>query len=69
MARVRVGAPAEVTVEAISGRTFKAEVAQVALEADRQKGTVEVTVRLLETDERIRPRMSARLSITPTEKP
>jgi multidrug resistance efflux pump len=64
-ARVRVGAQAEGTVEAIAGRTFKAEVSAIALEADRQKGTVEVTVRLLETDPRIRPRMSARVAITP----
>lgn len=65
---VKVGAPAEGTVEALQGKVFKAQVSQVALEADRQKGTVEVTVRLLDKDERVRPKMSARVAIFPPEK-
>lgn len=67
--RIRVGAKAQVIVEALPGRTFQAEVSQVALEADRQSGTVEVSVRLLQKDDSIRPRMSARVSITPTDTP
>ncbi len=68
IARVRVGDPATATVEALAPRTFRARVEEIALEADRQKGTVEVTAALLEQDPLIRPRMSARLAIAPSSK-
>lgn len=65
--RVKVGDLATATVEALAPRTFPARVSELALEADRQKGTVEVTAELLEADPRIRPRMSARLAIVAQE--
>jgi HlyD family secretion protein len=67
VAQVRVGDAAQATVEALAPASFKARVESIALEADRQKGTVEITAALLESDPRIRPRMSARLSISTRE--
>lgn len=68
VARVRLGDPATATVEALAPRTFRARVEEIALEADRQKGTVEITAALLEADPLIRPRMSARLAIVPSSR-
>ncbi len=64
---VKVGDRALATIEALAPRTFEAKVEELSLEADRQKGTVEVTAVLLEKDPRIRARMSARLAITTQE--
>jgi multidrug resistance efflux pump len=62
---VRVGQPAAITVEALSGTAFTGHVASVGLEADRQKGTLEVTVAFDEGSplEQVRPRMAARVAI------
>ncbi len=65
--RLKVGDRAVAAVEALAPKTFPARIEEIALEADRQKGTVEVTAALLEKDARIRPRMSARLSIASEE--
>src|SRR5690606_7887824 len=52
---VTVGAPARVFLDAFPERPYAGEVSRVWPTADRQKATVEVRVRLLEPDQRLRP--------------
>src|SRR5438309_6420773 len=54
--------PAEVTVEAVPDRTYKAVLRQVIPTADRTKATVQVKVTMLEKDDRLRPEMSAKVT-------
>lgn len=63
---VKVGDLAVITVEALAATSFHGHVTEVGLEADRQKGTLEVTVGFDEgSDLRlVRPRMAARVAIT-----
>ncbi len=66
--RVRPGDPARVTVEALAAAPFAGHVRDVSVEADWQKGTLEVTVAFddgadQETLARVRPRMAARVAI------
>ena len=63
--RVRVGDPAVITVEALSTATFHGRVTELGLEADRQKGTLEVTVAFDDHEDLslVRPRMAARVAI------
>ncbi len=63
VASVRVGMLADVTIEGLPTRAFHARVRELALEADRQRNTVEVTLELTEHDPDVRPQMSARASI------
>jgi len=63
IARVRVGAAAEVVIDALGQDRLAAEVVEIAPQADRQSNTVEVAVRLAEPPPLIRPNMSARVSI------
>jgi multidrug efflux pump subunit AcrA (membrane-fusion protein) len=62
---VRAGQPAAITVEALAATAFKGHVSSVGLEADRQKGTLEVTVAFDPGSplEQVRPRMAARVAI------
>ncbi|MEM8885549.1 MAG: efflux RND transporter periplasmic adaptor subunit, partial [Planctomycetota bacterium] len=65
---VRLGAPAEVVVEACGPDALAAEVIEIAPVADRESNTVSVAVRILEPPALIRPNMSARVTIR-EEKP
>jgi RND family efflux transporter MFP subunit len=56
------GAPAEITLDAIPDKKFKAEARQVVPTADRQKATVKVKVRFLDLDPRVLPDMSAKVT-------
>ncbi len=69
--QVRVGQRAEITVEALASSPFHGHVTEVGLEADRQKGTLEVTVAFDEGSElsQVRPRMAARVAIDLTSHP
>ncbi len=62
---VRPGQRAVITVEALPATTFPGHVTRVDLEADRQKGTLEVTVVFDEGSALalVRPRMAARVAI------
>jgi hypothetical protein len=62
VAKLVADQPAEVTVEAVPDRTYKAVLRQVIPTADRTKATVQVKVTLLEKDDRLRPEMSARVT-------
>ncbi|HUK90967.1 MAG TPA: efflux RND transporter periplasmic adaptor subunit, partial [Blastocatellia bacterium] len=58
---VQQGGPAEITLDAIPDKKFKAEAYQVVPTADRQKATVKVKVRFVEPDSRVLPDMSAKV--------
>lgn len=54
--------PAEVTVEALPDRKFRAVLRQVIPTADRTKATVQVKVTILEKDKDLKPEMSAKVT-------
>ena len=58
---VRQGAPVDVFLDAYPDRRYPAKVDRVWPVADRQKATVEVRMKLLERDERLRPDMGVRV--------
>jgi RND family efflux transporter MFP subunit len=58
--KVHPGQRCEVTADARPGRKYAGEVRQVVPTADRQKGVVQVKVRLLDPDEGLLPEMAAR---------
>lgn len=66
LARVKVGAPATVTIESI-GETFDAKVSYVRPEIDVRNRTAEVVVRLPNKDRKILAGMFARVRIEPKE--
>jgi HlyD family secretion protein len=62
IAKVTMGQPATVTPDAYPDKSFAAYVAKIYPEADRQKGTVKVEVKLRDPDlSIIRPEMSAKV--------
>ncbi|HEX7902026.1 MAG TPA: efflux RND transporter periplasmic adaptor subunit [Planctomycetota bacterium] len=66
IAKVSAGQPVEVTLDSHPDHKYKGEVRQVVPTADRQKGIVQVKVRLLDPDERLLPEMAARASFLRT---
>src|SRR5262249_40123038 len=63
IAKVTMGMPASVTLDAYPDRSFDAQVVKIYPEADRQKGTVKVEVHILTPDlSIIKPEMSAKVS-------
>jgi multidrug efflux pump subunit AcrA (membrane-fusion protein) len=62
------GQPAEVTVEAIPDRRYKAVLRQVIPTADRTKATVMVKVTILDKDKDLKPEMSAKVTFLEPEK-
>ena len=68
VAKVGNGQPAEVTVEAIPDRRYKAVLRQVIPTADRTKATVMVKVTILDKDKDLKPEMSAKVTFLELEK-
>jgi RND family efflux transporter MFP subunit len=68
VAKVDNGQPAEVTVEAIPDRRYKAVLRQVIPTADRTKATVMVKVTILDKDKDLKPEMSAKVTFLEPEK-
>ena len=68
VAKVANGQPAEVTVEAIPDRRYKAVLRQVIPTADRTKATVQVKVTILDKDKDLKPEMSAKVTFLEPEK-
>jgi HlyD family secretion protein len=66
---VTLGAPAEVSVDALGPEALKAAVVEIAPVADRQSNTVKVAVRVLDPPPVLRPDMSARVTIHPKGEP
>lgn len=50
------------TLEAYPDRKYRCEVDEISPEADRQKASIQVKVRILEPDDFLRPEMSARVT-------
>jgi HlyD family secretion protein len=69
VAKVQNGQPAEVMVEAIPDRRYKAVLRQVIPTADRTKATVMVKVTILVKDKDLKPEMSAKVTFVEKEKP
>ena len=67
--RLQPDQPAEVTVEAFSGKTYRAVLRQVIPTADRTKATVQVKVTILDKDSDLKPEMSAKVTFVEAEKP
>ncbi len=62
ISKVEVGQMAEVAADARPDRKYRGEVRQIVPTADRQKGIVQVKIRLLDADEALLPEMAARAS-------
>ncbi|MGH7925996.1 MAG: efflux RND transporter periplasmic adaptor subunit [Candidatus Binatus sp.] len=63
IAKVKMGTPATVILDAYPDNPFPAQVVKIYPEADRQKGTVKVEVKILQPDLRIiKPEMSAKVT-------
>ncbi len=63
IAKVEMGMPATVVLDAYPEQNFDARVAKIYPEADRQKGTLKVEVKILKPDLTIvRPEMSAKIT-------
>jgi len=60
--RVRMGQQAEVVPDAYPDRKYPAQVVKIYPQANRQKGTLKVEVKLAKTDEYLRPDMSIRIN-------
>jgi len=69
VAKVSAGQPAEVTVEAIPDKRYRAVLRQVIPTADRTKATVQVKVTILDKDKDMKPEMSAKVTFLEPEKP
>ena len=67
VARLGDEQPAEVTVEAFPGDTYKAVLRQVIPTADRTKATVQVKVTILDKDPKLKPEMSAKVTFLERE--
>ena len=63
IAKVAMGMPAAVVLDAYPERSFDAAVVKIYPEADRQKGTVKVEVKILRPEmEVVKPEMSAKVT-------
>jgi len=62
LARIRIGQRAEVTPDALPDERFPASVVKLDPQVDRQKGTLQIEVKLEAPDPRLLPDMSARVS-------
>jgi HlyD family secretion protein len=67
VARLADEQPAEVTVEAFPGQTYKSVLRQVIPTADRTKATVQVKVTILDKDKNLKPEMSAKVTFLERE--
>lgn len=61
-ARVFMGQPCSITPDAFPDRRYRGTVAEIAPEANRQKATVQVKVKVENPDEFLRPEMNARVA-------
>lgn len=62
LGKLRLGMPAEVTLDAYPNHPYKARLRQIVPTADRQKGSVKVKVEILDKDKNVLPEMSCRVS-------
>ncbi|MCB9879601.1 MAG: efflux RND transporter periplasmic adaptor subunit [Planctomycetes bacterium] len=69
LSAVRLGAPADVFLDAFPDDRYDGVVDRIWPTADRQKATVEVRVRLLRKDDRLRPEMGVRIVFRSADEP
>jgi RND family efflux transporter MFP subunit len=62
LAKVKVGQPCEVQLDALPNQRFRSVVHMIVPTADRSKASVMVKVRFLDNDSRILPEMSAKVA-------
>ncbi|SPD73975.1 Efflux pump, RND family, membrane fusion protein [uncultured Desulfobacterium sp.] len=67
LARVKIGQPCEIMVDAIPDVRFRAAVHMIVPTADRSKASVMIKVRFLDKDPRILPQMSAKVNFLTRE--
>ncbi len=60
--KLRPGQPAAITPDAYPDRVYRAELAEIAPRANRQKATITVKAKVLAPDARLRPEMSAKIT-------
>ena len=60
--KVRLNQPATIVPDAFPDRTYRGYLAELAPEANRQKATLQVKVRILDPDDIIRPEMNAKVT-------
>ncbi|MEN9641157.1 MAG: p-hydroxybenzoic acid efflux pump subunit AaeA [Planctomycetota bacterium] len=63
--RIAIGDRAEVTVDVLPDRRFRAEVIRVVHQADIAKNTVQAKVRIIDPDAALKPEMLARVKLFP----
>lgn len=61
VSKIQLDMPAEVRLEAIADRAFRAQVTRIAGQADLQRNTLPVKVKLLDIDPSLKPDMLARV--------
>jgi len=61
VAKLSIGQPAEVALDAYPDKPYKARLRQIVPTADRQKGSVKVKIEIFGKDARILPEMSCRV--------
>jgi HlyD family secretion protein len=67
--RLRLGMPAQVMLDAYPDRPYRGTLVEMAPEANRQKATLQVKVKVLNPDELIRPEMNARVTFEEPPRP
>ncbi|NBX33523.1 MAG: efflux RND transporter periplasmic adaptor subunit, partial [Planctomycetes bacterium] len=63
--RIAIGDRAEVTVDVLPDRAFRAEIIRVVHQADIAKNTVQAKVRIIDPDPALKPEMLARVKLFP----
>jgi HlyD family secretion protein len=61
-ARLRMGQPAVIVPEAFAERRYEGRLEEIAPEANRQKATVQVKVKVMNPDSYLRPEMNAKVT-------
>jgi RND family efflux transporter MFP subunit len=65
LSNVHLDAPADIWLDAFPEHRYAGRVGRIWPTANRQKATVEIRVQFLETDDRLRPEMGARVVFAP----
>ncbi|MEA5612391.1 efflux RND transporter periplasmic adaptor subunit [Nodularia spumigena] len=68
-AEIRIGQACEVVVEILPDRTFRGEVTRITHQADLQKNTLQIKVRLIDPAPILKPEMLTRVKFLGTEEP
>lgn len=69
IAKVRVGQPTEIQLDALPDSRFRGEVHRLVPTVDRAKATVTVKIRIVDKDPRVLPEMSAKVTFLSQEVP